>query len=105
MLFYGLKEDVAAWPVEAVWIPPGQARWWRGLENNRPDSQSVLWAPGDPAFILVYDIEVFALNNIDKLISHTEGFEDDFSWKKCSQIFLLTELEIEMGIIDSLFNL
>ena len=34
-----------------------------------------------------------------------EGLEDHLSWKKCSQIFLLMELEIEMGIIDSLFNL
>lgn len=42
---------------------------------------------------------------MDKLRSHIEGFEDNLSWKKCSQIFLLMELEIEMGITDSLFNL
>lgn len=34
-----------------------------------------------------------------------EGFEDDLCWKKHSQISLLTELEIEMGFLDSLFNL
>lgn len=34
-----------------------------------------------------------------------EGFEDDLSWKKCSQVFLLTEVEIEMRIIDSLLEL
>lgn len=42
--------------------------------------------------------------SIDKLISCVEGHED-LSGKKCSQIFLLTEVEIEMGIIDSLLSL
>lgn len=34
-----------------------------------------------------------------------EGFEDDLSWKKCSQVFSLMELEIETRIIDSLLEL
>jgi len=42
---------------------------------------------------------------MDKLISYIEEFEEDLSWKRCSQIFLLMKLEIEIGIIDSLFSL
>lgn len=46
-----------------------------------------------------------AQTSTDQLISTMEGCEDDLSWKKHCQTSLLTELEIEMGFLDSLFNL
>lgn len=46
-----------------------------------------------------------AQTSTDQLISTMEGCEDDLSWNKHCQTSLLTELEIEMGFLDSLFNL